>query len=173
MTTFTSFPLNGVTINNLPIAESALELTDKLALIKDGITIKSTLGDVQSLFQTTNTSSSSVIAYGDSVSMITNIPVDVTSLSLAKGSWISWGNVYITPSAQAQVNGWTSDVSATVPDQSLTSTFVSDAGVEPIGFCVPQRIYTLSVPTIIYLSAKAIFSGGDTLICGGLYALQI
>jgi hypothetical protein len=71
-----------------------------------------------------------------------------------------------------------SSTTATVPDESLsanraygtaTTIFTTDV----VGFCVPQRRFSLSGTTTIYLSVFAVFGTNTCVAYGGIYARRV
>lgn len=117
---------------------------------------------------------SSVVASGAAISLTTNTPANITSISLTAGDWNVWGNVSFTRSGTATAYvAWVSSSSATVPDASL----LSEANVSPtlgnFGIPAPMLRFSLSGTTTIYISCQATFSAGTCTGCGGIYARRV
>lgn len=121
---------------------------------------------------------SSIIASGTPVSLTNATGANVTSISLTAGDWDVWGNVAFdgqnttTVSLQA---GWVSTTSATLPDLSLAAAVNYVVGttvyaVSDVGFCAPQRRFSLSGTTTIYLSVYSLFAIGTSNAYGAIYA---
>lgn len=119
---------------------------------------------------------SSVIPRGTPVSLTTATATDIASISLTAGDWDVWGNFTAIPAATTTVTAltaWISSTSATVPDGSLSCQLIFAAGFTPandIGFCVPQRRFSVAAPTTIYLTAAPAFGTSTMTGCGGIYA---
>ena len=113
--------------------------------------------------------------------MTTSTATNITSISLSAGDWNVWGNIFFDPSSPANLNnnvGWISSSSATLPDDSLTSTVYLtvtsvDATVSALGYAVPQLPFTLSTSTTIYLGAYAVFASGTVTVCGNIFARRV
>jgi hypothetical protein len=86
-----------------------------------------------------------------------------------------YGNVcFLTAgTAPVKLQGWVSSTSATLPDQSLLSSVVAaPAGTLNTNwaFTVPQKRFSLSVDTTIFLSVFLTNTSGDGDVCGAIYA---
>lgn len=110
---------------------------------------------------------SSVIAQASGVALTSTVVRDITSISLTAGDWDVYGNVSFLTGSFTQVEGWTNNASATLPDFSLFTQITSTGTSQ--GLAVPFRRYSLASPTTIYLSASATFGGVATAF-GGIYA---
>jgi len=120
----------------------------------------------------------SIIPFASAISLTTNTPANVTSISLTAGDWDVWGNVGFNGNAATTFStgeGWVSSTSATVPDLSLfsnrpygtpTTIFTTDN----VCFTVPQRRFKLSGTTTIYLGVFAVFAVNTCSAYGAIYA---
>jgi hypothetical protein len=119
---------------------------------------------------------SSIVPVASSVNMPSNTQTNITSISVPAGDWDIWGNVSIGAETTAfGMYGWTSTVSATIPDASLTSALNLNVSGGLImqgnsGITVPMRPFQFSTTTTVYLSGIAEFTSGSVTMCGGIYA---
>lgn len=124
---------------------------------------------------------SSIIAFASATSLTTNTAKDITSISLTAGDWDVWGNVGFNGNSATTFStgeGWISSTSATVPDPSLFATRPYAAGttiftVDNVNFTVPERRFSLSGTTTVYLSAFAVFALNTCTAYGGIYARRV
>jgi len=116
---------------------------------------------------------SSVVAKASAVSLSTNTPANVTSISLTAGDWDVEGNVFFNASGGAITAEavWSSATSASTPDQSLYNG--SDLTTAATGFSIPKARYSLASTTPVYLSCTTTFAAGTATACGGIYARRI
>lgn len=117
---------------------------------------------------------SSVIPNASRISFLTTDSADVTSISLTAGDWDVWGNVtFVTSGSFQQAWAWVSTTSAVLPDPSLYNGLqIVTATSGSIGIQCPQRRFSLSATTIVYLSVNATFTGTG-YACGGIYARRV
>lgn len=115
---------------------------------------------------------SSTIAFASAVSLTSNTPANVTSISLTAGDWDVYGNVFFAPSVGfSAITCWASLTSVTSPDQSLRNQIsYSTAIILTSGINIPYLRVNVSSTTTVYLSANAIFASGTGTACGGIYA---
>lgn len=115
---------------------------------------------------------SSIVLFASSVSLSNNVAKDITSLALTAGDWDVWGNVNVHYTGLgAQLIGWISSTSATVPDHAFFIDMgIPAAGSNLNGGTVPQLRFSLAAPTTVYLSCQASFTSGGASGCGALYA---
>ena len=125
----------------------------------------------------------SVIALASAISLSSLVVSNVTSISLTSGDWDVWGNVGFTGNAATTFLvgfGWISETSATLPDASLYSSFITNSSttlfaVSPLCFCVPYK--RISVPSsttrTVYLSVDAFFSVNSCSAFGGIYSRRV
>lgn len=121
---------------------------------------------------------SSVIASGSAVSFtVSTGNKNLTSIALTAGDWDVWGNIFFINSTTVTQNaGWVSSTSATQPDQSLYNVLNVDNGATKLlnyGMQIPARRFSLAVPTTVYITAQANYSGGNPSMCGGIYARRV
>jgi hypothetical protein len=172
MTIYNSFPINGVSISNLP-GEDDISLSDVMSLVHSGVTNKVAIQSLLNLFRNNSSYDSAGVLFSNAISLTTNVISNVVSLSLDAGTWLVSGNLFFNPSlAEANVFGWSSETSVTLPDPSIYNQVTTPSGVAS-GFSIPQIIYNLESTTVIYLSAKAIFGSGIVTVCGSINAAQI
>lgn len=171
MTVFNSFPITGVPISGLT-NEVVPALTDIVPSVQSGVTYNLSLQQILSLFLANFSTVSSVIDSASSISLSTVTAANITSIPLTLGTWIVFGNVFVTYSISGtSIAGWSSSTPATQPDASLL-TQVS-ATLTSSGISIPFRIYNITSNTTVYLSAQAAFGSGTATACGGIYALKI
>jgi hypothetical protein len=125
---------------------------------------------------------SSVIASPGS-GITTATTTNVTTISLTAGDWTVWGNVGFTGNATTQLTflgGWTSSTSATLPNPALYSSLSYNSaytyvpfGQGSVNFVVPQRRYSLSGTTTIYLTIHALFTVSTCNAYGAIYARRM
>ncbi len=124
---------------------------------------------------------SSVIAFASAASLTTNTATNLTSISLTAGDWDVWGNVGFNGNAATTFStgeGWVSSTSATVPDVSLIATRPYTAGstifsTDIVAFSVPERRFSLSGTTTIYLGVFSVFAVNTCVAFGGIYARRV
>lgn len=126
---------------------------------------------------------SSVIPFASASGIVTTTPTNVTTISLTAGDWNVWGNVGFTGNAATQLTfiaGWTSSTSATEPNAALYSNVAYSTayayipfGQGSINFVVPQRRFSLSGTTTIYLTVNAIFTVSTCSAYGAIYARRM
>lgn len=118
---------------------------------------------------------SSVIASGSAVSCSNGVARNVTSINLTAGDFDLWGNVNTLDSSSntTGLNAWINTSSATQPDRSLLSLTNGLTGANGAGVNIPVRRVNITTTTTYYLSCNAMFSGGTTTACGGIYARRV
>ncbi len=118
---------------------------------------------------------SSVIPYGSPVSLTNNLTADITSITLPPGIWNVYGNIFFAGSGLnvTGVTCWSSETSATSPDPSLFNALGNNLTLtnDEMAFSIPFAQYTVTTPTVIYLSGAAAFASGTVVACGGIYAV--
>jgi hypothetical protein len=116
----------------------------------------------------------SIVPFASSIGIVSNTPINLTSLNLSAGDWDVWGNINFHSNAFSMeiLNVWLSATSVTEPDASLSSTiqFPGAAFVSIYSSNAPSRPFSFNGITPIYLSCVAKFSPSTVTICGGLYA---
>lgn len=125
------------------------------------------------------------VASGSAVSLTTVTPANVTSKSLAAGSYLVWGIIDFTLSAvtATEFRGGPSVTSATLPTQAGGSGLGTDAlDVLPIAPAITTdtlvimggpTLLTIAATTTLYLVAQATFSAGSVSAYGTLNAMQL
>lgn len=110
---------------------------------------------------------------GNIVSLTSANPTNITSIALASGTWIVWGNIVFqaaTSTTITLIGGGIGEVSAILPSPPdgggsfLLSATLTTGGTQSIS--VGQMRLNLTVPTTIYLVAQANF-GTSTMTAGG------
>lgn len=110
------------------------------------------------------------------------IATDIASKSLTPGDWNVWGSIGYSPGASSTVfivRGWVNDVSATQPtsfSQGLVSLDYGSGGIVASSasvIAIPQKRFSLSVTTTIYLTARFSYSGSASTGFGSLYARRV
>jgi hypothetical protein len=117
--------------------------------------------------------------------LTTATPANVTSKSLAAGTYLVWGVIdfALTGATTSEFRGGLSVVSATLPTQAggsgigpdglavlpLVTTLLSDVLTDNVG----PTIVTLGSTTTVFLVAQASFSAGSMTAFGTLSALLI
>ena len=115
---------------------------------------------------------SSVKLYTSGVTLTSNTPKDITSITLTPGDWDIWGNITVTPSAGVitNVQGWQNITSATQPDLAYQSITGVSTPVGNVAYPIPAITLSVSINTTVYLSCMATFGSGSVSACGGIYA---
>jgi hypothetical protein len=110
---------------------------------------------------------SATTSFGSPVSLTSDTPANICSISLPAGDFDVWGNVGFLGGASTIVSylaGWISSTSATNPGRdAIAQRSFGGSGVTVFNqandiFNVPQIRVSLASPTTIYLSAQAGFS---------------
>lgn len=114
---------------------------------------------------------SSVIPFASAISLTTNTPANITSITLTPGDWDLWGNVFAsTGSGSSVCIGGINNVSASVGDPSIYATVQQATAVYTgYGFCVPGYPVKVATNTVYYLVINCAFNVSATA-CGGIYA---
>jgi len=115
---------------------------------------------------------SSQVLFASGVSLTSNTPANVTSISLTAGDWDVYGNVFCTFSTLGlNVVGWISATSAVQPNLSLVAQVgISPAGLTNNGLSVPYVRVSVASTTTYYLSGYATFATGTASMAGGIFA---
>lgn len=118
---------------------------------------------------------SSSVLFASATALVSGAPKNVTSIALTPGDWMVEGNVYLNSGSTATTNlyGWISTVSATFPDNSLTTGMTMVTGVMTgLGVACKKVRVNVAVNTTVYLSAYATF-GVSCTACGNIEATRI
>lgn len=108
-----------------------------------------------------------LLTFGTPVSLTTDTPANITTISLTAGEWDVWGTVGFLGGATTLVQyqfGWTSQTSATAPTRDfLVSNSYAGAGAAVFAnaniiFNVQTQRVSLSATTTLYLSVQVGFS---------------
>ncbi|MDR3678344.1 MAG: hypothetical protein P4L41_00150, partial [Flavipsychrobacter sp.] len=118
---------------------------------------------------------SSIIPQTSAISLPLSTYTNITSLTLPPGNWLVTGNSYIASSAYFYMcMSWFNNVSATLPDYVYTSfPSLTTNYLTIYSSCVPQRIFTLTSTTTIYLSCVVNGNTGSPVCCGAMYATRM
>jgi hypothetical protein len=179
-------PAGSSSVNNIQIGNSTTTNPVGLAAVGTDTNIlfqikgKGNLGGaIQGSTAGTNTAAgyigeviSSQILFASAVSLSTNTPANITSISLTAGDWDVYGNIYCSFSTLGlNVVGWISSSSATAPNNALVAQVgVSPAGLTNNGLTVPYVRANVSSTTTYYLSSYATFATGTASVAGGIFA---
>ena len=121
-------------------------------------------------------------SFGVPVSLTSDTPADVISISLNAGDWDIWGNVGFLGGATTLVQycqGWSSQTSATNPGQNLLNSVPYSGGGTAVFaatnliFNIPMLRISLASPTTIYLSVQAGFSVSTCSAFGNINARRV
>ncbi len=121
---------------------------------------------------------SSIILSGSALPILSNTPINVTSISLTAGDWNLEGSVSISNDINdkfTDVGGWISLTSATLPNFALYNNISMAAGfyLAQAGLKVPSLRVNISSTTTVYLSAIARFIAGNAIVCGQIIARRV
>jgi len=119
---------------------------------------------------------SSNIAAASAISILNNIEKNLTSISLSAGDWQVGGNVKVLCSTQTLTRTaiGINSTSATLPDGSYYNEYDGNSTTMLTGGdLAPERRFSLSGTTTIYIVAFASFSSGTGTMCGNLWARRI
>ncbi len=127
----------------------------------------------------TNTTANSAIASGSAVSLTTATNANVTSISLAAGTWLvsaicMFGGTPTVSGAQQASISTTSATHSTLGDNSVTAAWLTSpftAANCPI--TIPAYQLVLGGTTTVYLVASGVFSGGTMTAYGRISAVKI
>ena len=111
------------------------------------------------------------------VSLTTNIPANVTSISLTAGDWDVWGSVSFSDAASTTRTyklAWISTISASFPGGATTVTDTNPSSL-PLGgvdntYTVPTQRISIASTTTVYLSAQAGFAVSTSKAYGAIEA---
>ncbi len=119
---------------------------------------------------------SSVINNASAVSILSNTPKNLTSISLTAGDWDVFGNITFIQATVTLQNAfcWISTTSATLPDASLYNDFTtSTSQMAQFGLGAPYFRASISTTTTVYLSGQVALAAGTCVMCGGIYARRV
>lgn len=119
---------------------------------------------------------SSTILNSSAVSLTNNTAKDITSIILTAGDWDVEGNINFCQSSvsMSSVIAWSSETSATMPDNSAINCVTSPTSVayNQLGVQIPKTRINVTTNTTIYLSGYATFSGLLSA-CGNISARRV
>lgn len=114
------------------------------------------------------------VAAGSAVSLTTNVPANICSVSLTAGDWDLSALVQFAPAATTQITaiiGAFSDTSATLPTTQFRSQFNVTFTVNTTqGLPVARQRVQLSSTTTYYLVVRSSFTVDTNTAYGGMYA---
>ncbi len=122
------------------------------------------------------------IPFASQTSLADSTAKNITSITVSAGDWDIFGNVGFYPNTNTVVTNvscWTSTTSATLPDTSLLSgvAYNSAAGTWGGGAATSVQASFLRVnvnaPTIVYLTAFAVFSVSTLTAAGSIFARRV
>jgi hypothetical protein len=116
---------------------------------------------------------SAVVLFSAPVSLTSNVPADLTSLSLPAGDYDYWGNVGIgaTGVFLSQAAMWISTSSATVPEPSQNSGMADSGSLfQTFSTAVPGGVHNSNGSNTLYLSALGTFGSGTASAWGQIFA---
>ena len=126
------------------------------------------------------------VASGSAVTLTTSATsYNVTSISLAAGTWLVWGVVDFSESSatvtleQAGISATTATLptqaggSGVGPDPLSTQVMATSAATQTDQLHIGPTIVTLAATTTIYLVANATFSAGSMSAYGTLTTMKI
>lgn len=123
---------------------------------------------------------SSTVLAGSAVGLSTGVTANITSISLAAGTWLVSGNICTVNPGSTVVTyfvGSCSTVSATQATAPNNGGYVIDYPVASAGFYpafpVGSALLTLTVPTTVYLVVTAGFSTSTLSAYGSINAIPI
>lgn len=120
---------------------------------------------------------SSTIPFASGVSITTNMPTNLTSISLTAGDWDVFGNINFVCGGNfiTEVDCWISTASATTPDQSLRTLLVNNSGIvgSTLGLIAPFFRLSIASTTTVYITGICIFGSSSTSMNGGIYARRM
>ena len=185
--TATSSAVNYITVkNNVTTASPAISATGTDSSIiltlsgkgSGGVTIAGTSSADNAASGYVGEYITSNIPDASAVSLSNNTAVDVTSISLTAGDWEIFGNVSFTFGASTAVSNvicWTSNASATLPDNSKRSYYADNVtGVAAnIALATPYLRINSTGTTTAYLTAYCSFTTSTATASGSIFARRV
>lgn len=116
---------------------------------------------------------SSNIAAASAISISSNTPKNLTSISLTAGDWDVWGNGVVVSAGNSMTETFVgiSTSTGTQPDLSLVAQYLTSlTNMGSMGLNAPMQRISLSGTTTIYLVVTAVFSTSTATMYGGIYA---
>jgi hypothetical protein len=114
--------------------------------------------------------------FASPISISSNIPTNVVSISLTAGDWDVFGSILLNVGGPAnKLAGWISTTSATEPAFALNEAlFTFQLGtIGSSAFCVPQVRLSLAGTTTVFLSGIINFSSGSSTAGAGISARRV
>lgn len=127
----------------------------------------------------TSNTATSAVAVGSAVSLTTATPANITSISLAAGTWVvsvlaEFGGTPTVSGPQQISVSTTSATHGTVGDNSAQSvTLTTNFTAGPVAMTIPSYILTVGSTTTVYFVASGDFSGGSLTAYGRISAFRI
>jgi len=120
----------------------------------------------------------SIIASGSAVSLVSNTPKNVTSISLGAGDWDVTGAVSYNPNAATSFTSMGGSISLVTDTLDATYTlfdrFAAFVPANPLGgFAIPKRRVSLAGTTTIYLVAQSQFTINTNAAYGVISARRV
>lgn len=120
---------------------------------------------------------SSTVPGGSAVSLTTNSPANVTSISLTAGDWDVAATAYFNGTG-ATVTEWlggisTGSITVDAPPSYMQIPTSVTGWTDQAAFTVPTRRISIAATTTIYLVARAKFSAGTQNAFGGINARRV
>lgn len=123
-----------------------------------------TAGYVGELLSATNLASSPIV-------FTNGVAKTLQTVTLTPGNWIVWGNIFWSGTTAFVGQAGIHTTTNVMPDNSLISFTQEAAAITAIGMIAPQRTFSVSSNTPVYL--VGIVNGTGTLNgSGGIYALR-
>lgn len=131
----------------------------------------------QSPASPTLTTATSFVAKGSGVSLTSATPANITSLSLAAGTWLVSGLVQFSMTGSLAVGGVIASISTTTATNGTLGNNSASINATPttsdMGVTVPPYIITLASAGTAFLVGTANYSGGTTTGYGSITALKV
>jgi hypothetical protein len=116
---------------------------------------------------------SSNIAAASAISVSSNTPKNLTSLSLTAGDWDVGGNAVVVSAGVSMTETFVgiNTTSATQPDLSYVSQYLTTVtNMENMGLTAPQQRINISSMTTVYIVVTAVFSTSTATMYGNIWA---
>lgn len=117
-----------------------------------------------------------VTSTGTNVSLTTNVPANITSISLTAGDWDVWGNIAFIPGATtttSAIYAGVSTTSATLPNDPDRSAIVATLSAFNQGIPAPQVRISIASTTTVYLVAQSTFGTSTMNATGAIRARRV
>lgn len=119
----------------------------------------------------------SKVAVGAAVTLTTsNTVYDITSVALTAGSWMVSGNINLASSGgtiTAEIGGFnTTTASLPVDGSEVNSGILTTAVSDTDGITLPVKVFLLSAPATVYMSAKVTKAAGTITGYGAMTCIR-